>query len=193
VVEETRQVFEWTEHDRFLDWFAGLVDGEGSFGIQPAAKGTTWLNRLGIALREDDLDILIEIQERLGFGVVCRVSTTGPDGNGTMRWIAASHADCYKLVKVFDAHPLRAKKARDYAVWREAVIENMKPARHRDKAKLRYLEDKIQLVRSFNAPEVEEVEPDSVQLTLPNCDRPGGDRVSETQTHAQTERGEVVR
>lgn len=28
---------------------------------------------------------------------------------------------CRQLVSIFDAHPLRAKKARDYSVWREAV------------------------------------------------------------------------
>jgi hypothetical protein len=27
-----------------------------------------------------------------------------------------------RLVDIFDAYPLRAKKARDYAIWREAVL-----------------------------------------------------------------------
>ena len=192
-MEEKRQVFDWTEHGRFLDWFAGFVDGEGSFTIRTKESGVTWQNQLTIRLRDDDLDVLVEIQERLGFGAVYRFPASPGNEHDVADWRCFSRADCHKLVKILDAHPLRAKKARDYAVWREAVIENLKPFEQRDRAKMRYLADKIKLVRSYDAPEVEEIETGAVQLTFPACNRPGGDRVSETQTHAQTERGEVVR
>lgn len=37
------------------------------------------------------------------------------------RWEISSKAQCARLVAVFDRYPLRAKKAADFTIWRQAV------------------------------------------------------------------------
>jgi hypothetical protein len=36
-------------------------------------------------------------------------------------WIITKRAELGRLIEILDTYPLRAKKARDYAIWREAV------------------------------------------------------------------------
>lgn len=66
------------------------------------------------------------IQRELGFGQVAqyapRHDPRGITSNPQAIFSCYSKSDCLKLVALFDQHPLRAKKARDYAVWREAVL-----------------------------------------------------------------------
>lgn len=56
-------------------------------------------------------------------GVGSLRSTRGRNGNHPIaQWRASSLAHCQRLVRIFDRYPLRAKKARDYEIWREAVV-----------------------------------------------------------------------
>ena len=41
-------------------------------------------------------------------------------------WYVTSKRDLARLVAYFDQFPLRAKKARDYVLWREAVAIYLK-------------------------------------------------------------------
>lgn len=113
--------------DKFLDWFSGLVDGEGHFGIyitsRKRCKGVSAQFR--IKMRDDDAEMLLNIRDSLGFGNVCRASVPkNATRNSKPQFIyfISSIEDDLKLVRIFDDHPLRSKKIRDYLVWREAVI-----------------------------------------------------------------------
>lgn len=114
--------------DAFGHWLAGFIDGEGCFGIDPCNNGRGHYScRFTLKLRADDADILREIHRRLGIG---RLSRPRIDNGATstikacpvMRWTVNNKADCVALVALLDRCPLRAKKAGDYALWREAVI-----------------------------------------------------------------------
>jgi LAGLIDADG endonuclease/Homing endonuclease associated repeat len=100
----------------FGHWLAGLADGEGTFGIHRAGLGTYFSPRFAIKLRNDDTAILQEIQLRLGLGSIYREV-----GSRLCRWQVHSRGDVEELVKILDRYPLRAKKARDYLIWRRAV------------------------------------------------------------------------
>jgi hypothetical protein len=103
----------------FGHWFAGFFDGEGSLGIY--SDGRTYRCTASIQLRADDEPILYEIIERLGMGALYRSpghGNTAPQ----VSWRAERRTHCFRLVELFDAYPLRAKKARDYAIWRQAVF-----------------------------------------------------------------------
>jgi hypothetical protein len=112
--------------DAFLHWLAGFIDGEGCFAIKPANNGrghfSCWQS---IKLRADDEDILREICERTGLGSVSRPridhGRAEINGSPSLRWVVATKQDCARLVCILDGHPLRAKKARDFAIWRQAV------------------------------------------------------------------------
>lgn len=161
------------EDDGFFDWLAGFVAGEGYFGITKESSSTQWSTRLTIGLRDDDLPILIAIQERLEMGRISHAVKRlrdGSDSRPQATWCTLTNAGCLKLVTIFDRHPIRAKKEADYLVWREAVIENRKPPQQRDLRKMRYLADKICLVRTYEPQDETTYEPNAIQLTFPEED-----------------------
>lgn len=102
-------------------WFSGLVDGEGCFYISP-----NFGCRFIINLRGDDLEIIEDIQARLGMGRISHAPRNKKTGriNPHVVYEVARKKDCAQLTLVFDAYPLRTKKARDYAIWRRAVLSH---------------------------------------------------------------------
>lgn len=103
----------------FWHWFAGFVDGEGSFIIGAPSMNTPRC-AFRVKLRVDDRDILDEIAAMLGHGRVVEVSNGRWNRQAVFQ--VQSKAGCAALVEIFDTHPLRAKKCRDYANWRLAVL-----------------------------------------------------------------------
>ena len=103
----------------FGHWFAGFVAGEGCFHIDYRDRhhdcGFT------LVLRDDDAAILEEIKDRLGFGVLTTRAARG-SSKRQVGWEVRTKEDALKLVHVLDRFSLRAKKARDYAIWRRAVF-----------------------------------------------------------------------
>lgn len=99
-------------------WFAGFSDGEGCFSIKPAARSFT--TRFSIGLRIDDLLILEEIQTTLGLGDIL---LTGKRGGiqAQAKWSVCRKDEMTPLIDVFERFPLRAKKASDFEIWKEAV------------------------------------------------------------------------
>jgi hypothetical protein len=115
--------------EAFGHWLAGFVDGEGCFLVRH--RSNHGLEHMVycmfcIKLRADDREIIEEIRRWLGFGRIAaiRPRMTG-DGiicrQPQIDFSVRPKADCLRLVDIFDRYPLRAKKARDYALWREAV------------------------------------------------------------------------
>lgn len=116
---------EWVEtiKPEFGHWFAGFVDGEGSFNIT-AQKNMGIYCGFHIALRLDDAGILYEIQDALGFGLFTlerRKSTQRPGTKPSLRFYVSGADDCLRLVQLFRHFPLRSKKARDFKIWADAV------------------------------------------------------------------------
>src|SRR5205814_4531584 len=78
-----------------------------------------------VKLRDDDRPMLDEIHERRGLGKVRAKRDQSPPGRvwrPQAAWQVQSRTDCAQLVVILDQHPLRAKKARAYSVWRKAVL-----------------------------------------------------------------------
>ena len=64
-----------------------------------------------------------------------------------------------RLVEVFDAFPLRAKKARDFAVWRQAVLVAAAHRQSHGWAGMASLAERLREVRKFvSEPHPERVE-----------------------------------
>jgi hypothetical protein len=106
------------------NWLAGFIDGEGCFQIYTQPHSKTQMNfayrcHFSITLRRDDESILRELQRITGLGSI--VHTQPNRGNPAVRWQVHAKADCVALVILLDRYPLRAKKAADYAIWRQAV------------------------------------------------------------------------
>jgi hypothetical protein len=117
-------------------WLAGFAAGEGCFmlvqkrqdvqrggkivrydviGVQP------WFQ---LGLREDDRAVLDGLAKSFG-GTVRHAKSARKDGANRQDryvWVVCAKTDMRGLVAYFDRFPLRSKKARDYEVWREAVL-----------------------------------------------------------------------
>jgi hypothetical protein len=102
----------------FGHWLAGFIDGEGSFMI---VRRTAPCCRFSLIVRDDDAAIMAEIADRTGFGRLRSVNKKLPD-RPCVGWEITSKADALALIDFLERFPLRAKKARDFAFWREAVL-----------------------------------------------------------------------
>jgi hypothetical protein len=110
--------------DAFGHWLAGFIDGEGSFNID--RNGPRFCCMFRLVVRADDEAVIREIADRAGFGQVYyrrRQKAASENEHGAIGWQVRTKADCHALVELLDRFPLRAKKARDYDVWRAAVAE----------------------------------------------------------------------
>lgn len=89
--------------------------------FNPGYPTPCYVPNFKIGLRADDREILVEIVERTRIGHL--LDDPRPKGmNPVAVWIVGSKAECLALVRFLDRYPLRAKKRRDYEVWREAII-----------------------------------------------------------------------
>jgi hypothetical protein len=107
----------------FGHWLAGFIDGEGNFDVhrQQRPAGTYFYCRFELTLRADDRAILEECQRRLGGKLYDMRHAASIGRRPQVRWEIVSRAECLALAAVLTAHPLRSKKARDFATWSEAL------------------------------------------------------------------------
>jgi hypothetical protein len=149
-------------------WLAGFTDGEGSFTItRVGGEGAHyWVPRFCIELRADDVAIIRALHAEFG-GRIQAVGKRSPGREPSLQWNVRSKRQMADLVSYFDRFPLRAKKARDYEIWREAVIIYMREGSRA--ALLPVLAQALRETRQFDG-EVVEL-PASPQLRLIEEDR----------------------
>jgi hypothetical protein len=111
----------------WFSWFTGLVDGEGHFQLY--AKGKRATVSLSIKLREDDSDILQEIQNNLHCGKIYLIKSDRDKdycrkgANDLFAWKVDSILEIMGIIiPHFDKYPLRSKKGSEYLLWREAAF-----------------------------------------------------------------------
>jgi hypothetical protein len=108
----------------FGHWLAGFLDGEGCFFLKVVNRrqcGAYLQAHCAVSLRADDRGILEEIATVTGLGRVVDQKRHGSHSK-MAAWIVESKADRFALIELLDEFPLRAKKRRDYALWREALF-----------------------------------------------------------------------
>lgn len=104
----------------FGHWLAGFADGEGCFYVK-RVTGRYLICAFTLALRLDDNAILDEIQSETGLGTIHITRRAKWGSNDQAVWNVRKKDDVLELVRIFERYPLRAKKARDFAIWREAA------------------------------------------------------------------------
>lgn len=163
--------------DAFGNWLAGFTAGEGMFGFLIRKTGRSQYKfrpRFQIALRNDDAPILLEVVKALGCGYVRTDENKG--GKSVLRNPTASYLcdDITSLhniiVPLFETYPLRAKKAREFAIWKEAITLMFRITRRRkintrwgwfprytkeEKAQLRHYAHLLKEVRAYQAQDPE--------------------------------------
>lgn len=106
-------------------WLAGFADGEATFvitrsGSTSGGRRRAFTARFALALRADDIGLLGELQAEFGGSI--HVGAKRPGSHPMATWTVASKRDLSRLIDYFDRFPLRSKKARDFAIWREAAL-----------------------------------------------------------------------
>lgn len=157
--------------DSFGNWLAGFIDGEGCFHISIASK--EWYGiKFTLKLRADDEGILREIVEKTKIGYVEKYTGKSvANANPQSQWRVNSQVDCLKLIELLEKYPLRAKKKRDFDIWKKAVkyLANAKRGHktrgRRDLTPIKLLRDKLKNTRMYEQMETDynEINP---QLSL---------------------------
>jgi hypothetical protein len=104
------------------DWpgfVAGFFTAEGTLGITKNNNGL--LPRAAIATREDDFPLLLDICDRVGAGRLWREATSPQGRSPAACWSIRDKEGLQRLVELFEHHRLRGRRAREFAIWREAV------------------------------------------------------------------------
>lgn len=121
------------DRDGFGHWLSGFTDGEGCFGLKwhsgNRRRTIPWAD-FQIVLRLDDRPVLKLIQSFLGCGSIFenarKARTPGECPIAQFR-ILKIKSLAGVVVPHFDRYPLRAKKARDFVLWRTAVLLLARP------------------------------------------------------------------
>lgn len=154
-------------------WFAGFADGEAHFALElnnrQHRQGATVIPVFKIMLRADDIGVLRTLAEAFGGSLYFRPGSRSGEhvSKPLCAWKVAPKRNLAQLVRYFDEFPLHAKKSRDYALWREAVL--IYCAHGGRDPRLRPLRDALMEGRRYDAPEMDEpdlADPYAVQLAL---------------------------
>ena len=116
-------------------YVSGFVDGEGCFCVS-VSKHKTLKRRLEvrpefeIELREDDAEILHRIKATIGCGNIYRLEYKRYDWAPHVKLKVTRIKDLAEIViPFFDKHPLQAKKAEVFKIFRKIVFM-MKDKKH---------------------------------------------------------------
>jgi hypothetical protein len=120
------------DRDQSGHWISGFVDGEGCFRLRMRSIGTKTRSKVvrnypgcgfAVTLRADDLPIIEAIRNRWGGIGTIKIQRHANEKWGDQATFAVwSIEDIYKVVLPhFVAYPLRAKKSRDFTIWKQAV------------------------------------------------------------------------
>lgn len=117
------------DRDAFGHWISGFTDGEGCFLLQQHSHAKRShghpVAEFKISLRLDDIAILKSMQSYFRCGIIAKpVCPRNPQTNKkpSVEWHTAKTADLYNIiVPHFKKYPLRAKKRRDFLIWKQGV------------------------------------------------------------------------
>jgi len=105
---------------KFLEWFLGFTEGDGSFGI--------YNNRLVFVINQADIEILRKIRKELGFGVVFPY-----DQNGRIyaRYFVSKKEHIFALIQLFNGNIHFNKVHKRFTFWVDAYNKNFLSVQNR--------------------------------------------------------------
>jgi hypothetical protein len=116
------------DRDEFGTWLSGFTDGEGSFVLTLDKRDYVVPKaHFGIALRDDDAEILYQIQSYFDCGGVYpvkrrKMSNGRMNNPGKVFGIGNTVDLVREIIPQFENYPLRAKKRHDFLIWKEGVL-----------------------------------------------------------------------
>lgn len=102
--------------ENFLEWFRGLVDGEGCFLINVSGKGRISF-KFTIYLHKDDVRMLKYIAQRLKVGNVVVY-----EGDHFASYNVFSRCELPKIISIFDKYPLNTTKNLNFISFKKGYM-----------------------------------------------------------------------
>lgn len=132
------------------NYIVGLSDGEGCFYILLTERDKTKnpnahimaKSHFYIKLRDDDLPVLEQVKEFLGFGFIYFQKERRINHASCYRFEVNSNDDKLRLISFFNEHPLQSpKKQRDFQIFSEVskMIINQEHFTSEGESKIRQL------------------------------------------------------
>lgn len=106
----------------FGHWLAGFIAGEGCFRIHKEKQGGYYACHFTLKMRDDEEPILREILKKTRVGRLSAERTGRGNSKPCLIWVVQSKYDCIRFIRMIDYFPIRARKAKEYAIWREAYF-----------------------------------------------------------------------
>ena len=113
-------------NDAFGYWLAGFMDGESCFTIyrNPGfgnREHGSWSCMMSLSLRDDDSRLIRRIHQLTKIGDLLERPSQAR-AQPQLEWRVRRKADCFRLIEILDRYPLQSKKAKDYDLWRQAMM-----------------------------------------------------------------------
>ncbi len=157
------------EREKFGYWLSGFIDGEGCFILHRSKNGL--YARLQIEVRLDDLSVIKEIKKFFGCGRLCirERNKRNPNNKPQVGLLIGGLWDLKrKVLPILETFPLRAKKQRDFLIWKKGVnliySIAMRPKKRRtsswnsqDHEEFQTLVDALKTTRKYKGPEASPV------------------------------------
>jgi LAGLIDADG endonuclease len=131
----------------WLPYLAGFLTADAHFGIGKLG-GDRLRPRMRINARADDIALLAELARRTEVGRIYSYPRKTYEASPIANWSVFSAEELRALVELLDKCPPRGKKAREYALWREAVLQ-LEPRRPADQTRLRAIAERLKAVRVY--------------------------------------------
>lgn len=128
----------------FGHWLSGFIAGEGSFNI--VRNHGCWVISFTLSQRDDDADTIHEIRDQLDLGKVYRIKPSGAS-KPKVAWQISRLSEQLQLIEVLDRFPIRSRKTKDYAIWKQAVLAKSA----KDFVQIDELAPKLKAARTYKA------------------------------------------
>jgi hypothetical protein len=151
-----------------LGWrLAALADGEGCFAMTiSGSKRQSFRCFFIVGMRSDDRPFLELMQTSTGLGHLFDLTPSikalarRPGTNPQTHWGINAYHEVLALAAIFDRYPPISKKARDYAIWREALDV----WGERDWGRMAVLKEALSEGRIYDASPIELPEPPQLRI-----------------------------
>lgn len=142
--------------ENFMEWFRGLVDGEGCFLINVSGKGGISF-KFSIYLHKDDVSMLKYIAQRLKVGNVY-------EGDHFASYNVGSRSELPKIIGIFDKNPLNTTKNLNFISFKKGYMLYFNRTSSRASPELR--EEILNIKNQMNKLQVNFKQPDEHEIKI---------------------------
>lgn len=149
----------------FIEWFRGIVDSEGYFGITKGS-GNSYKFMFRMDLHIDDAPALEYIKTTLGLGSIYNFSSNRAAATKSAIFTIFSRLDISIILAIFSKYSLNSSKHLNFLAFAKAYMLYNKSSKHSLRAEINPILDKI--AESMNSKRKDFVMPSDHRIVITN-------------------------